>query len=103
MSGYSLTASAQADLRAIRDHYRREAGFRVSKQMSAEFVAAFRLIARNPGIGHKREDLAEGRPLLFWPMRDYLILYRTTAASIHIVMIAHGSRDIARLIQSRDL
>ena len=35
-------------------------------------------LAQTPGMGHKREDLAEERPLLFWPIGNYLILYRTT-------------------------
>lgn len=58
MSGYSLTPSAQGDLRGIRRYYRREAGYGIARQMNAEFVSSFRRIARNPGIGHKREDLA---------------------------------------------
>jgi len=102
MSGYSLTASAQRDFLAVRDYYLREAGYRIARQMTAEFVAAFRTIAMNPDIGDKREDLAENRPILFWPMRDYLILYRTTRASVVIVMITRGTRDIARLIQRRE-
>ena len=43
--------------------------------MLLEFRDAFRVLGRAPGIGHRREDLAEDRPILFWPMRDYLILY----------------------------
>jgi plasmid stabilization system protein ParE len=103
MSRYDLTTSAQEDLNDIRDYYWREAGYRVVRQMTAEFVAAFRMIARNPGIGHTREDLVKDRAVLFWPMRDFLILYRTDRRRIEIVTIAHGSRDIARIIQSRDL
>ena len=98
MSGYGLTASAQADLRAIRDYYRREAGYKIGRQMIAEFVAAFRMIAKNPGIGHRREDLAGDRPILFWPMRDFVVLYRAEGTSVVIVMIARGSRDIATLV-----
>jgi hypothetical protein len=64
MSGYSLTTSAQADVRSIRRYYRREAGYGIARQMSAEFVSAFRAIAGNPGIGHKREDLAGDRAIL---------------------------------------
>jgi plasmid stabilization system protein ParE len=36
-------------------------------------------------------------------MRDYLILYRTLGGSVEIVMIVHGSRDVARLIRRRKL
>lgn len=103
MSRYSLTTSAQEDFRDIRYYYLREAGYRIARQMTAEFVAAFRTIAKNPGIGHAREDLVPERPILFWPMRDFLILYRIVGGSVEIVLIMRGSRDIARLIQSRDL
>jgi plasmid stabilization system protein ParE len=103
MSGYILAAPAQEDLLAIRRYYLREAGYRIARQMSAEFVSAFRMIARNPGVGHRREDLAASRPILFWPIKDYLILYRIMRRSVEIVMIMHGSRDIAALILHRDL
>ena len=71
MRGYILSPTAQEDLVAIRDYYLKEAGYRIARQILAEFVEAFRLIAKNPGIGHKREDLAENRPILFRSMRDY--------------------------------
>jgi len=51
-----------------------------------------------PGAGHKREDLAEERPVLFWPMRDFLIIYERDTSSIQIVTIARGTRDIPTLI-----
>ncbi len=103
MSGYSLTPSAQGDLRGIRRYYRREAGYGIARQMNAEFVSSFRRIAGNPGIGHKREDLAGDRPILFWPMRDFLILYRSAGTSVVILMVVRGSRDIAQLIEHRGL
>ena len=95
---YILAPEAQEDLVTIRDYYLQEAGFRIARQMLVEFVQAFRLIARNPGIGHRREDLAESKPVLFWPMRDYLIVYRSGTKPVEIVMIIHGSRDVARII-----
>lgn len=103
MSGYSLTTAAQADMRSIRRYYQREAGYGIARQMNGEFVSAFRAIARNPGIGHKREDLAGDRVILFWPVRDFLILYRTVATSTEILMVVRGSRDIAQLVRRRGL
>ena len=76
MSGYIPTPTAQEDLAEIRDYYVEEAGNRVARQMLVEFIEAFRFLARTPGAGHSREDLAEDRRILFWPMRDYLILYK---------------------------
>jgi len=89
-------------MRSIRRYYRREAGYGIARQMNAEFVSAFRAIARNPGIGHKRQDLAGDRAILFWPMRDFLILYRATRTPVLILMVLRGSRDIAQLIRARE-
>jgi plasmid stabilization system protein ParE len=100
---YILAPPAQEDLVAIRDYYLKEAGFRIARQMLVEFVEALRAIARNPGLGHRREDLAESRPVLFWPVRDYLIVYRSGTNPLEIVMIARGSRDVARIISRRQL
>lgn len=72
MKGYRLSVPAQVDLSGIFDYYFEEAGYGVARKMAIEFVEAFRAIGRNPGIGHKRQDLARNRSILFWPMRDYL-------------------------------
>ena len=62
--------------------------------MIVEFVEAFRFLVRTPGAGHKREDLAEDRPILFWPMRNYLILYKPNTNPLQIVTIVSGSQDV---------
>jgi antitoxin ParD1/3/4/toxin ParE1/3/4 len=62
---------------------------------------AFQLIARNPNIGHVRGDLAGERKLLFWPVRDYLIVYRPSRKPLAVAMIVHGKRDVAALIEAR--
>lgn len=102
MSRYTLAPAAQADLVAIQDYYLKEAGYKIARQMLVEFIGAFRAIANTPGIGHKREDLAGDRPVLFWPMRDYLIIYRFATKPVEIVTIARASRDIAVILKRRD-
>ena len=54
-------------------------------------------------MGHRREDLAEDRPLLFLPVGNYLILYRATKKPIEIVAVAHGNRDIPSFIRRRGI
>ena len=103
MRGYILTPTAQDDLANIRDYYLAEAGRRVARQMLVEFVEAFRFLARTPGAGHKRADLAEDRPILFWPMRDYVILYRPGTNPLQIVTILRGRQDIPGIIGRRAL
>jgi len=98
MSRYVLSPLAQRDLADIRDYYLKMGSPRVARQMLVELVEAFRL-ARNPGIGHKREDLAENRPVLFWAVRDYPILCRPERKPIDIVTVVHGARDIPALLR----
>ena len=103
MSKYILMPAAKEDLADIRDYYLEEAGYRVARQMVVEFVEVFRFLARTPGAGHVRQDLAEDRPILFWPMRDYLILYRPETKPLHILSILRGSRDLPAIIGRREL
>ncbi len=67
------------------------------------FTRNIHKLAESPGIGHVREDLAEERQLLFWPVRNYVILYRAMKKPIEIVAIAHGKRDIPAFIRRRGL
>jgi toxin ParE1/3/4 len=36
-------------------------------------------LAETPGMGHRRDDLVHDRPILFWPVGNYLILYASLA------------------------
>jgi plasmid stabilization system protein ParE len=67
------------------------------------FVAAFRFLAGTPGAGHRREDLLEDRPLLVWPMCDYLIFYKFQSDPLQIVAIMRGSQDIPGIVARRQL
>ena len=103
MSGYLLAPAAQKDLAGIRDYYLEAAGDRIARRILVEFVQAFRLLAQSPGAGHKQEDLAEDRPILFWPMKDYLILYKPSTNPLQIITIVRGSQDIPEIIGRRGL
>lgn len=83
----------------IRDYNLEHGSPRAARKMLVEFVGAFRSIAKTPGIGHERKDLAEGRPVLFWPIRDYLIIYRADRKLIEIVTVVRGSRDVSALLE----
>lgn len=101
MSRYILTPLAQDGLADTRNYYLEEAGHHVARQMMIEFVEAFRFLARTPGAGHKREDLAEDRPVLFWPMRGFLILYRPETNPLQIVASMRGSQDVPAFLRRR--
>lgn len=103
MSRYLLMPVAQEDLVEIRNFYLNAAGPQVARQMLVEFVETFRFLALTPGAGHIREDLAGTRPIRFWPMRDYLILYKPQTSPLEILSIFRGSRDVPRLLDKRQL
>lgn len=48
-------------------------------------------LARDPGIGQPRPDLAPG--LSFFPVGNYLIFYRGGSEGVQIIRILHGARD----------
>lgn len=48
-------------------------------------------LARDPGIGQPRPDLAPG--IRFFPAGNYLIFYRRSIEGIQVIRILHGARD----------
>ncbi len=60
---------------------------------------AFELLAENPGIGHTREDLTD-RPLKFWSVFSYLVVYDPATAPLTVVAVLHGARDVAQLLKN---
>jgi plasmid stabilization system protein ParE len=71
--------------------------------MIAEFAESFQFLARTPGAGHLRQDLAEDRPILFWPMREHLILYKPATNPLEILSIFRSRQDVPTLIGKRKL
>lgn len=59
------------------------------------------LLARNPGSGRHREELAPG--IQSFPFGRYIIFYRAVPSAIEIVRVLHGARDIDALFESGSL
>jgi plasmid stabilization system protein ParE len=57
-------------------------------------------LADTPEIGYTREELTGDGPIFFWPVENYLILYRYKMP-IEIIAIAHGKRDIPSFLRKR--
>jgi plasmid stabilization system protein ParE len=56
-------------------------------------------LAEFPSMGHVREDLTD-KPLRFWSVYSYLIVYKPDTAPIEIVRVFSGYRDVESLLQS---
>jgi plasmid stabilization system protein ParE len=72
-SGYELQPAAYDDLDGIWE-FIAEHNLDAADRVIADIRAAIVNLVAFPGMGHRRDDLT-GRPLLFWPVRDYLIAY----------------------------
>jgi toxin ParE1/3/4 len=55
------------------------------------------LLARQPGLGRQRDDLAPG--IQSFPVSRYIVFYRVVTGSIEIVRVLHGARDIGNIFE----
>ncbi|MCH8269553.1 MAG: type II toxin-antitoxin system RelE/ParE family toxin [Acidobacteria bacterium] len=66
-------------------------------QVCEELQEAIQRIVEMPKKGHLRADLTD-KPVRFWPVRSYLIIYRPDTTPLQIVRVLHGARDIESLL-----
>ena len=99
MNRYVLSRDAERDLEDLWD-YIAEESVEAADRLIARFSDAFEELGRFPSLGHKREDLTKF-PVLFWPVGNYLIIYRAEQTPIQIVAVVHGSRDIPAFLRRR--
>ncbi len=100
MSAYVVAPAADDDLATIWYYYAETVGDPdLADRIIAGIVSGFHRIAKAPGIGHLRRDLAE-EPLHFWAVRKFLIIYRGRESLVEIVRVLHGSRDVQAILEN---
>ena len=99
MTPYILAPEALQDLQELWGYIATE-NLDAADRMIDTLFAAFERLAAMPGLGHRREDLTD-RPLRFWTVDTYLVLYRAERTPIEIVAVTRGGRDIPRLLRRR--
>lgn len=102
-SGYELHPAADSDLDGIWE-YIAEHNLDAADRVIADIRASIINLVAFPGMGHRRDDLT-GRPLLFWPVRDFLIAYAPDKRPLWILAVLHGSRDprlLAVILRERE-
>lgn len=97
---YKLTPQAEDDFAEILLGVQNYSGLARSLEIEHMLYEVFRSLARNPGIGHLREDLVP-HMIYFWYERPYMVLYRRDTDPLYVVSILHGSRDIAAIMEDR--
>lgn len=95
--GYRLTPEAQANVNKIGAFIANDSVDAALRVLDA-FDDAFNLLAATPEIGHTREDLTS-RPVKFWGVYSYLIVYDPASAPLTIIAVLHGAQDVERLLK----
>jgi plasmid stabilization system protein ParE len=98
VSGYSVSPQAVEDLFEIWQYIARD-DESVADRVQSEFYETFRSLA---GQGHRRKDLT-ARPVLFFPLYSYLIVYRPDVEPIRIMAVVHGRRNVKRVLKKRGI
>lgn len=99
MADYLLSPEALEDLQSIWDFVAADSTDAADK-LPEKLFEAFETLARWPGQGHTRADLTN-RDVRFWPVGNYLVVYRGTLEPLQIVAILHGARDVPSVIEDR--
>jgi antitoxin ParD1/3/4 len=96
---YDVSAEAQNDLFEI---WRRIAddSVNLANRIEVEFYELFASLGRMPRQGHARIDLTK-RPVLFFPLYSFLIVYRPDVKPIRIMAVLRGSRNVKRIRRER--
>ncbi|SRR5712692_1165992 len=98
-SAFHVSAEAQRDLIEIWRHIA-EDSVDLADRIDGEFDELFAALGRMPGLGHSRKELTK-RPLLFFPMYSFLVVYRRDVRPIRIIAVLRGSRNVKRILKDR--
>lgn len=73
---YRLTPRAQQGFQRIALYVEENFGDAIAERVVGDLEGAFELLATNPGVGHRRENLTREERVLFWQVGPTLIAYR---------------------------
>jgi antitoxin ParD1/3/4/toxin ParE1/3/4 len=93
MKRFVLTRPAERDLDLLKAYLLEKSGPMVTRRVVKDIRSGLLLLASEPGAGHLREDLTD-RPLKFWRVYSYLIVYDPATKPIQIIRVLHGKRDV---------
>ncbi len=97
MDKYTLSTDALHDLKEIWEYIAVDNVVAADK-VEYSLYSEFERISNTPYIGHKRDDLTD-KPVRFWNLYSYQIIYNPEASPIQIIRILSGYRDIAGIME----
>ncbi|MEQ1885006.1 MAG: type II toxin-antitoxin system RelE/ParE family toxin [Bryobacteraceae bacterium] len=100
MSRYTLAPAAAKDLAEIWLYIRNQATEEMANRVEATIRAKLGMLARMPGLGHRRSDITF-RNVRFFRVYFYLIVYLDGRKPLQVVAILHGARDLRPILSNR--
>ncbi|PYP93833.1 MAG: type II toxin-antitoxin system RelE/ParE family toxin [Candidatus Angelobacter sp. Gp1-AA117] len=98
MKTFVLTALADRDLDQIWEYLAKD-NIQTADRVLLAIEKAIHKIAKAPGIGHYRQELADQRHRFFL-VYSYLVIYRTNTQPLQIIRVLHAARDIPNLLNT---
>ena len=95
--GYRLTPEARANVDEICSFIAEDTVDAAVRVLDA-LEHAFAQLATTPEIGHKRDDLTD-RPVKFWSVYSYLVVYDPASVPLTIIAVLHGARDVEQRLK----
>ena len=99
-SRYVLAPEAAGDLVRIWRYISAQTSVAAADRVEAAILNRIAFLASAPGAGHWRKDLTD-KPVRFFPVYSYLIVYLPETKPLQIASILHGHRDVQRVLKSR--
>ena len=96
MSGYTLTATAEADVLDILQFIAARDGMDRALHIHDKFVDAFELLSATPFAGKVRPELTSEH-VRWWPVSTFLVVYDAKPTPIDILRVIYGGRDLPSL------
>jgi toxin ParE1/3/4 len=98
---YALSSFALRDLFEIWDYIRQDDP-EAADRVETELLRKCESLARMPGQGHRRPDYTTAH-VLFFAVYSYLIAYRPGTDPLQILGFVHGSREVKKILNKRNL
>jgi plasmid stabilization system protein ParE len=97
MADYFYSPQARLDLLEIWEYIAAD-DLDAADRIEQEIQENISKLANNPGLGHLRRDLTS-KPVRFWAVYSFLVIYDPNTQPLEIVRILSGYRDVAMILK----
>ena len=97
MKPFVLTPRAEQDVSDIWDYIAAD-NIEAADRVLDALEKALHKLAKNPGIGHMREELADRRHRFFL-VYSYLIVYRFETKPLQVIRVLNAARDVESILR----